>query len=61
MVFGTDGIRGKFGNEFIRPEFFLKLGFAIGKWLGPGTKVIIGKDTRLSGYILESSLEAGLA
>lgn len=61
MVFGTDGIRGKFGDELIRPDFFLKLGFAIGKWLGPGSKILIGKDTRLSGYILESSLEAGLA
>lgn len=60
-VFGTDGIRGKFGDEHITPDFFLKLGYAMGAWLGPGKKVLIGKDTRLSGYILESSLEAGLA
>lgn len=60
-IFGTDGIRGKFGDGHITPDFFLQLGLALGSWLGAGQKVLIGKDTRLSGYILESSLEAGLA
>ncbi|AKC60277.1 phosphoglucosamine mutase [Blochmannia endosymbiont of Camponotus (Colobopsis) obliquus] len=61
--FGTDGIRGKVGESLITPEFILKLGWAIGKVLGrcsSGT-VIIGKDTRISGYMLESALEAGLS
>ena len=63
--FGTDGIRGKFGVTPITPEFALKLGFAAGKVLkrtSPIHKpiVVLGKDTRLSGYILESALQAGL-
>lgn len=61
--FGTDGIRGKVGAELINPEFVTKLGWAAGKILaGQGTnKVLIGKDTRISGYMLESALEAGLS
>lgn len=61
--FGTDGIRGKVGESAINPEFVIKLGWAAGKVLaGRGTnKVLIGKDTRISGYMLESSLEAGLS
>lgn len=61
--FGTDGIRGKVGESAINPEFVLKLGWAAGKVLaGRGTnKVLIGKDTRISGYMLESALEAGLS
>ena len=60
--FGTDGIRGKVGEHPITPEFILKLGWAVGKVLDNGqNKVLIGKDTRLSGYMLESALEAGLS
>ncbi|MGJ8682356.1 phosphoglucosamine mutase [Paraglaciecola sp.] len=61
--FGTDGIRGKVGESKINPEFVMKLGWAAGKVLaGTGTnKVLIGKDTRISGYMLESALEAGLS
>ncbi|MFT4993033.1 MAG: phosphoglucosamine mutase [Paraglaciecola sp.] len=61
--FGTDGIRGKVGEDLINPEFVMKLGWAAGKVLaGHGTnKVLIGKDTRISGYMLESALEAGLS
>ena len=61
--FGTDGIRGKVGENLINPEFVMKLGWAAGKVLaGSGTnKVIIGKDTRISGYMLESALESGLS
>ena len=61
--FGTDGIRGKVGENTINPEFVMKLGWAAGKVLaGQGTnKVLIGKDTRISGYMLESALEAGLS
>jgi phosphoglucosamine mutase len=60
--FGTDGVRGLVGQYPITPEFALKLGWAAGKVLSKtGTKkVIIGKDTRISGYLLETSLEAGL-
>ncbi|MDH5189935.1 MAG: phosphoglucosamine mutase [Gammaproteobacteria bacterium] len=61
--FGTDGIRGKVGEEPITPEFMLKLGWAVGQVLakeGDG-KVLIGKDTRISGYMFESALEAGLS
>ena len=63
--FGTDGIRGKFGQMPITPEFALKLGFAAGKVLkrnSPKNKPIgvMGKDTRLSCYILEAALQAGL-
>ena len=61
--FGTDGIRGRVGEDKITPEFLLKLGWATGRVFGqkPGSKVLIGKDTRISGYMLESALEAGLA
>ena len=61
--FGTDGIRGRVGESAINPEFITKLGWAAGKVLaGKGTnKILIGKDTRLSGYMLESALEAGLS
>ncbi|MGE0080300.1 MAG: phosphoglucosamine mutase [Thiohalomonadaceae bacterium] len=61
--FGTDGIRGSVGQFPIRPDFILKLGWAAGRVLrGNGSgKVIIGKDTRISGYMFESALEAGLA
>lgn len=61
--FGTDGIRGRVGVWPITPEFVLKLGWAIGKVLaraGDG-KVLIGKDTRISGYMFESVLESGLS
>ncbi len=63
--FGTDGIRGKVGEEPITPDFVLKLGWAVGRVLGsndgePG-KILIGKDTRVSGYMLESALESGLS
>ena len=61
--FGTDGVRGKVGNYPIVPEFVMKLGWAAGKVLSKnGTKkVIIGKDTRISGYMLEAALEAGFS
>lgn len=63
IYFGTDGIRGKVGELPITPDFVLKLGWAAGKVLARhgSRKVIIGKDTRISGYMLESALEAGLA
>ena len=60
--FGTDGIRGKVGKKCINAEFMLKLGWAIGKVLGKkSAQVLIGKDTRISGYMIESALEAGLS
>lgn len=61
--FGTDGVRGKVGEYPITPDFVMKLGWAAGKVLSKkGTrKVLIGKDTRISGYMLESALEAGLS
>ncbi len=62
--FGTDGIRGTVGQFPIRPDFILKLGWAAGRVLrgnGGNGKVVIGKDTRISGYMFESALEAGLA
>jgi len=66
--FGTDGVRGKVGEEPITPDFVMRLGHAAGKVLA-GIKrkgverpaVLIGKDTRVSGYMLESALEAGLS
>ena len=61
--FGTDGIRGCVGDDKINPEFVLKLGWAVGKVLASvseSKKVLIGKDTRVSGYMFESALEAGL-
>jgi len=62
--FGTDGVRGRMGEEPITPATVLKLGWAAGKVLARGRerpKVLIGKDTRVSGYLLESALEAGLS
>ena len=60
--FGTDGIRGRVGEGPINPEFVLKLGWAAGKVFAKTgrSKFIIGKDTRISGYMFESALEAGL-
>lgn len=61
--FGTDGVRGRVGVEPMTPDFALKLGWAAGRVLGKsaGARVVIGKDTRRSGYVFESALEAGLA
>jgi len=62
--FGTDGIRGTVGIPPITPDFMLRLGHAVGRVLkaqGARPTVLIGKDTRLSGYMIESSLEAGFA
>ncbi len=61
--FGTDGVRGLVGQYPITPEFVMKLGYAAGKVLAAqGTKkVLIGKDTRISGYMFESALEAGFS
>lgn len=61
--FGTDGVRGRVGEPPMTPEFALKLGWAAGCVLArtPGARVLIGKDTRRSGYMFESALEAGLA
>ncbi len=65
--FGTDGVRGRVGVHPITPQFVMQLGYAAGKVLsglgdanGERTGVLIGKDTRISGYMLESALEAGL-
>ena len=68
QYFGTDGIRGIVGQDPITPDFFIRLGFAIGSILVKNNRdkkikhpsVVIGKDTRVSGYMLESALEAGL-
>ena len=61
--FGTDGIRGPVGTPPITADFVLKLGWAAGKTFSPsgGGSILIGKDTRISGYLFESALEAGLA
>ena len=67
IYFGTDGIRGTVGQLPITPDFMLRLGHAVGQVLKRGQtsdrkpKVLIGKDTRISGYMIESSLEAGFA
>jgi phosphoglucosamine mutase len=67
QYFGTDGIRGEVGQFPIVPEFMTRLGYAAGKVLtkkikpGERCKVLIGKDTRISGYLLEAALEAGFA
>ena len=60
--FGTDGIRGEIGQAPMTPDFVLKLGWAAGKVLAAkgSPLVVIGKDTRISGYMLESALQAGL-
>lgn len=61
--FGTDGIRGRVGTPPITPDFVLRLGYAVGKVMRDAQhpEVVIGKDTRRSGYMFESALEAGLA
>ncbi|MBB1628412.1 phosphoglucosamine mutase [Achromobacter sp. UMC71] len=67
--FGTDGVRGEVGGPVINAEFALRLGYAAGRVLarehavrgGSRPQVVIGKDTRISGYMLESALEAGLS
>ncbi|MFP8966651.1 phosphoglucosamine mutase [Pokkaliibacter sp. CJK22405] len=61
--FGTDGIRGRVGEFPITPEFVMKLGWAAGKVFAKEgrSRIVIGKDTRLSGYMFESALEAGLS
>ena len=62
--FGTDGIRGTVGTAPITPDFMLRLGHAVGQVLKAGEArptVLIGKDTRISGYMIESALEAGFA
>ncbi len=63
QYFGTDGIRGRVGQYPITPEFVLKLGWAVGRILRQKDQdyVLIGKDTRISGYMFESALEAGLS
>ena len=62
--FGTDGIRGRVGTYPITPDFMLKLGWAAGKVFARNakgrSKILIGKDTRISGYMFEAALEAGL-
>jgi phosphoglucosamine mutase len=60
--FGTDGVRGRVGQFPMTPDFVLKLGWAAGKVLANGENptVLIGKDTRISGYMMESALQAGL-
>ena len=62
--FGTDGVRGTVGQSPMTPEFVLRLGYAAGKVLsgqGAHPAVLIGKDTRISGYMIESALEAGFS
>ena len=63
--FGTDGIRGRVGDSPIVPQFVMRLGYAAGRVLTQGgggrPTVLIGKDTRISGYMLEAALEAGFA
>ena len=68
QYFGTDGVRGRVGEPPITPELVLKLGWAAGRVLAAGSardgappSVLIGKDTRISGYLLEAALEAGLS
>lgn len=62
--FGTDGIRGRVGEGVITPEFMMRLGNALGRVLSqagdPHPSVVIGKDTRISGYMFEAALESGL-
>ena len=61
--FGTDGIRGRVGEDPITPEFVMRLGWAAGRVFAEqgGGQILIGKDTRISGYMFESALEAGLS
>lgn len=60
--FGTDGVRGRVGDFPITPDFAVKLGWAAGTVFAASgnRRVLMGKDTRVSGYMLESALEAGL-
>lgn len=65
QFFGTDGIRGRVGEHPITPDFILRLGWAAGKVFARRARdenklILIGKDTRISGYMFESALEAGL-
>ena len=66
QYFGTDGIRGSVGDPPITPDFMLKLGWACGRVFARNAEtagrctVIIGKDTRVSGYMFESALESGI-
>ena len=71
--FGTDGVRGRVGQAPITPDFVMRLGFSAGKVLvaqgrrqghpksGERPEILIGKDTRISGYMLEAALEAGFS
>ena len=66
--FGTDGVRGTVGQAPMTPDFLLRLGYAAGKVLAGKTRsgnehpaVLIGKDTRISGYMVEAALEAGFS
>ena len=67
--FGTDGVRGRVGDAPITPDFVMRLGYAAGVTLvmreqlpkGERPTVLIGKDTRISGYMLEAALEAGFS
>src|SRR5882672_4250021 len=62
--FGTDGVRGTVGQSPMTPDFVLRLGYAAGKVLSGQSAhpaVLIGKDTRISGYMLEAALEAGFS
>ena len=60
-LFGTDGVRGQVGQAPMTPDVLVRLGYAIGKVLGANSgEVVIAKDTRLSGYMVESAIEAGL-
>ena len=67
QYFGTDGVRGQVGQAPITPDFVMRLGYAAGKVLTRTSQssatpaVLIGKDTRISGYMLEASLQAGLS
>lgn len=63
--FGTDGIRGRVGEYPITPDFVIKLGWAVGHYFakqnkGGSNRILIGKDTRISGYMFESALQAGI-
>lgn len=65
QYFGTDGIRGRVGEYPITPDFVIKLGWAIGNYFaqnnkGESNRILIGKDTRISGYMFESALQAGI-
>src|SRR6185436_2672054 len=62
--FGTDGVRGTVGKAPMTPDFVMRLGYAAGKVLagrGAAPAVVIGKDTRISGYMIEAALEAGFS